>query len=139
LEIIDIVKDIKNNEKYQNKINFIENIYCSVFNDVFNPEIKNSILNKRFEKIIYIDLYDEMIKERDGHKTFMKFSEIINGRDNVFSILRKNICKNFIENLENNNIIKNEDIKSNKEIVSEDKKEESNSSDKSDNKVKDSN
>ena len=181
LEIRDIVRDIQNNAKYQDKIKYIENMYYSVFNDVFNSENNNSFLNKDFEKQTYIGLYDEMIKERDNavekiidHITFMKFSDIINCRDNVFSILRKNICNNHsekivnelisgnvtsdsnnknknknkkkkkknkkkenIENFENNNIIKNEDIKSNKEIALEDKKEGRNSSEKSDNIIKD--
>ena len=182
LEIRDIVKDIKNKEKYQDKIKYIENMYYSVFNDVFTHEYKNSILNKEFDKQMYIDLYDEMIKERDNavekiidHITFMKFSDIINCRDNVFSILRKNICNNhsekivnelisgnvssesnnknkkknkkkkkknkkheIVENLENINIIKNEDIKDKKEISLDDKKEENNFSEKSDNKITDS-
>ena len=49
-----------------------------------------------------------MIKERDNavekiieHITFMKFSDIINCRDNVFSILRKNICNNHSEKIVN--------------------------------------
>jgi hypothetical protein len=176
LEIRDIVRDVQNNEKYQDKIKYIENMYYSVFNDVFTPENKNSIINKDFEKQTYIDLYDEMIKERDNavekiidHITFMKFSDIINCRNNVFSILRKNICNNHSEkivnelisgnlssesnnknknknkkkkkknkkheNIENNNIIKNEDIKSSKEVTLDDKKEGSNFSEKSDNKI----
>ena len=180
IEIRDIVKDIKNNKKYQDKIKYIENMRDSVLNDVFIPGNENSILNINFDKEIYIDLYDEMIKERDNavekiieHITFMKFSDIIKCRDNVFSILRKNIYNNYsdkivnelisgnmasecnnknknqnkknknkkhesIENLENNNIIKNEDIKDNKEISLDDKKEDNNISEKYDNKIKDS-
>ena len=49
-----------------------------------------------------------MIKERDNavekiieHITFKKFSDIINCRDIVFSILRKNICNNHSEKIVN--------------------------------------
>ena len=177
LEIRDIVRDIKNNEKYQEKIKYIDDMNYNVFHDVFTPEYRNSILNKEFDKQMYIDLYDEMIRESDNavekiidHITFNKFSDIINCRDNVFSILRKNICnyhsekiinelisgdvasesnnKNKNKNkkkknkkhesIENNNIIKNEDIKDNKEISLDDKKEDNNFSEKSDNKIKES-
>ena len=120
LDIREIVRNIKNNEKYQDKIKYMENMYYSVFNDVFNSGIKNSIFNKDFEKQVYIGLYDEMIKERDNavekiidHITFMKFSDIINGRDNIFSILRKNICNDHSEKIVNELISGNVASKSN--------------------------
>ena len=129
LEIRDIVRDIKNNEKYQDKIKYIENMYYSVFNDVFTPEYKKSILNNEFDKQMYIDLYDEMIKERDNavekiieHITFMKFSDIINCRDNVFSILRKNICYNHSEKIVNELISGNVESESNNKNKNKHKK-----------------
>ena len=110
LEIRDIIKDVKNNEEYQNKIKNIKKIYYYVFNDIYNFENKNCILNKDCEKQIYLDLYDEMIKEREfgvmkiiEHITFMNFFDVINCRDNIFFILRKKIvdyqCEKILNEL----------------------------------------
>jgi len=133
LEIKDFVRDIQNNEKCQDKIKYIENLYYSVFNDEFAHEFNNPIINKDFDKQIYIYLYDEMIKERDNavekiidHITFMQFSDIINCRDNVLSILRKNICKNYSETIINELLSENVASDSNKKNKNKKKKKKKN-------------
>ena len=113
MDIREIVEDVKKNKINELKIEYIQNIYNYVFSNEFNPNNRNCILNKDFAVHIYEDLYKEMIKEGEfgvmkiiEHITFMKFIDIVNGRDFIFTSLRKKIDNNRIEKIENELISK---------------------------------
>ena len=102
MEIREIVRNIKKTEEYENKINYLQNIYNYVYNNEFNSQNKNCILNIDFDKQIYEDLYKESMSEGESgiikvleHITFMKFQDIVNARESLFTALRKKIFDSF--------------------------------------------
>ena len=149
LEIRDIIKDIKNDEKIQKKIKNIERIYYYVMSDIFNSENKKCILNKDFDKNIYLDLYDEIIKEGENgvkkiidHLTFNNFLDVINCKDNVFYILRKKIvdyqCEKIINELTSGNFLSessNNKKNKNKKKKKKNKNKENNSNNNNNNEI----
>ena len=106
MEIREIVSDFKKNEINKDKIEYIQKIYNYVFNNEFNPNNKNCILSKDFAVNLYEYLYKEMINEKEfgvtkiiEHITFMKFIDIVNCRDFVFTTLRKKIVNHQFEKI----------------------------------------
>ena len=108
MEIREIVKNIKKDKNYQEKIENIQRIYNYAYNNEFIPENKYCILNIDFDKQMYEDLYKEsmtggelgIVKVID-HITFMEFKDIVNARDSLFTALRKRIVDNQYESLLN--------------------------------------
>ena len=103
MEIREIVKDIKKSRNYDEKIIELQKLYNYAYNNEFNPGNKRCILNMDFDKLIYEELYKESMNEGEcecgiakviDHITFMKFQDIINARDNLFTALRKKIADN---------------------------------------------
>ena len=108
MEIREIVRNIKKSKNYENKIAYLQQIYNYVYNNEFNSDNRNCILNIDFDKQIYEDLYKESMSGGESgimkvleHITFMEFKDIVNARHNLFSSLRKRIVDSYYEKIMN--------------------------------------
>ena len=97
MEIREIVRFVKNDEKYKTKINYMKNIYDLALQSHMETKEQN-ILNSEVDQDIYHNLYKEMIDFGIGkvidHLTFSNFLDIMNCRNIVFQVMRKKILDN---------------------------------------------
>ena len=101
MEIREIVRFVKSDEKAKIKIKYIEDIYALLYKslneneDMYFNGNNDNILNINFDLNVYQSLYQEMmelgVEKIIEHITFAKFLDIVNCRDIVFLQLRKNI------------------------------------------------
>ena len=99
MEIREIVKFIKTDEKKKTKLDYIKNLYSSIWAN--EKEDKGGILKSKLDQDIYQNLYNEMIfsgvDKVIEHITFTNFLDVTNFREVIFSRIRKNIIDNQCE------------------------------------------
>ena len=139
-EIARIITIYKESEDYKNKIKYLHNLHDYVYNLEFSSKNKNCILNEDFDKRIYEVLNLKSLNEGElriinllDNITFMKFQDIVEGKEFIFVALRKKIYENYcqknIDDLISDDFLSgsaNSKKKKNKKKKKKNKKNESN-------------